>query len=161
MQVQTVDTARRQFFRRTAVAIGIVGTTALGLNRFIGESETAGPTNAAKLDIALDYTRLDTFYATAGRSKIELVLATGTISQVSRTLLWIGRRRHAPMYDLLCLYLGDGRKEIQKVAYASLNGLDRVTLKPHAAALEAVSRSIKDGELLSEVRGMLVEIESS
>ncbi len=153
--------SRRRFFTRTATAASIAGITVLGLNRFVGESETAGPNNGTKLDIAIDYARLDTFYSTIGRSKIELVLATGTLFQVSRTLLWIGRRRHASMYDLLCLYLGDGRKEVQKVAYASLNGLDRASLKPHAPAIGAVSRGIKDRELLTEVRAMLVEIESS
>ena len=161
MQVQTVDIARRQFFRRTAVAIGIVGITALGLNRFVGESETAVPVLTGKDKILADFVVLDSHYSTSGKGRIAARISNGTPARRKSAIEWIVRRKHANMYDLVCRCLQDGNMEVRLYAASALSILDPVALKPHINLISEAQGACKSQDFKRQLTILLGNVESS
>ncbi len=150
--------SRRLFFARTAA--GIVGIAALGVRYSAGEMKAAVP-NGIEAEIVADFGSLDVFYATLGRTKIEAVVANGTPSQAVRTLQWIEDRKHASMYDLVCVSLGARHKEVQKAAFVVLARIGYPALKPHLQLIGETNDRIKSREFRAQVDRLLVEIEAS
>ncbi len=161
MQVQTVDIARRQFFRRTAVAIGIVGITALGLNRFVGESETAPSLSSVDAILVAEYGILDTLYASSGRPRIVARLLNGTEEKRNVALSWIGDRGHVALYDLVCNSLQDRFIQTRLTALRVLQSIDPVALKPVQGVIESTLGSIKHAKLRTRIEDLIATIRAS
>jgi hypothetical protein len=151
--------SRRVFFIRTAVASGIVGLSALGLN-FFRESESVAPTGIVA-EIGSDFATLDSRFASFGRPKIEQLVAHGNETQSSRALMWIQERGHASMYDLICHALADKRKEVAFLAYGILQAMDPQSLRPNLGLLQTVLTNIRWVKLQGHASQLVTTIESS
>ncbi len=152
--------SRRLFFRHTATAAGIVGLTALGFNQF-RDTESVVPTSSVDAEIANDFTRYDSRYATLGRPKIESILANHPTTQKVRVLEWIQVRGHSGMYDLICRSLANRDLRVSMAAYVFLRRIAPAALKGHLHIVEWAIPQIKSQDFLNVVLNLAAEIESS
>ncbi|MFT7618022.1 MAG: hypothetical protein ACI97A_001661 [Planctomycetota bacterium] len=149
---------RRQFFRQIAVAAGVIGVSAVGFNHF-ASSESVALTNVAA-KITSDFSRLDAFYATMGRPRIEARVANGTVAKSTHALQWIEARGHTQMYDLICTSLADRRTELSWVSLHLLTKIGPLALKPNLVLLNQIVPQIRDEELREFAINLVVEVES-
>lgn len=154
----TKEINRRQFFKRVAVAAGVIGVAAIGFNHF-ASSESVALTNVAS-KISSDFTRLDSFYSSMGRPRIEARIANGTVAKSTHALQWIEARGHTHMYDLICTSLADPRTEISWVSLHLLTKIGARNLGPHVGLLNQVLPQVRDSELRPFVVTLVEDVES-